>query len=129
MSAYGYDDEGEREHDCCDRCGSGSCPGSGSRGEDACTYRRPTQPPAPEHLAAMYEAVSDQQLTDRLALLVTESSRHYDSERRLLRAEIARRSSACAEPQCDGDTHFSGQRDPHTNEHLELGPCPLVGAR
>lgn len=46
MSAYGYDDEGEREHDCCDRCGRGSCPGSGSRGEDACTdHRRSPAPP------------------------------------------------------------------------------------
>lgn len=44
MSAYGYDDDGEREHDCCDRCGRGSCPGSGSRGEAACTetYRSRT---------------------------------------------------------------------------------------
>lgn len=37
--AYGFDDEGQREHDACDVCGSGSCPGSGSGGDDACTYR------------------------------------------------------------------------------------------
>lgn len=26
----------EREHDCCPRCGRGSCPGSGSLGWDGC---------------------------------------------------------------------------------------------
>lgn len=40
MPAYGFDDEGEREHDSCGVCGSGSCPGSGSGGDDACTYDR-----------------------------------------------------------------------------------------
>ena len=40
--AYGYDEDGQREHDACDVCGSGSCPGSGSGGDDACTYRCPT---------------------------------------------------------------------------------------
>ena len=40
MSAHGYDDDGEPVHDCCDRCGRGSCPGSGSQGQDACTEHR-----------------------------------------------------------------------------------------
>lgn len=38
MSELDYDPP-EREHDCCDRCGRGSCPGSGRGGEDACTWR------------------------------------------------------------------------------------------
>ena len=36
MTAYGYDEDGEREHDCCPRCGRGSCLGSGSLGWDGC---------------------------------------------------------------------------------------------
>ena len=54
--AYGFDDEGEREHDCCDVCGSGSCPGSGSGGDDACTYRRRPAPPLTPVEQAVVEA-------------------------------------------------------------------------
>lgn len=33
----------------------------------------------------------------------------------------------CPEPNCDGETHYSGQRDPHTNEDVEAGPCTHGG--
>ncbi len=31
---------------------------------------------------------------------------------------------ACADAACDGDMHYTGQRDPLTNEDIEAGPCP-----
>lgn len=56
--AYGYDDDGEREHDCCFTCGRGSCPGSGSRGEDACNahLRAPALSPAERAVVSRFEA-------------------------------------------------------------------------
>lgn len=35
----------------------------------------------------------------------------------------------CAEPSCDGETHYTGRRDPVTDEDVEAGPCPQAGAR
>jgi hypothetical protein len=77
-TAYAIDEAPEREHDCCDRCGRGSCPGSGSGGEDACKDRPPRR---------------------------------------------------CTEPSCDGETHYTGRRDPVTDEDVEAGPCPVWMAR
>lgn len=30
----------------------------------------------------------------------------------------------CLEHNCDGEIHYSGAKDPVTNEDVELGPCP-----
>jgi hypothetical protein len=30
----------------------------------------------------------------------------------------------CQEPNCDGELHFTGAKDPVTNEDAEAGPCP-----
>lgn len=33
-------------------------------------------------------------------------------------------AAECRAAQCDGDTHYSGQKHPETNEDIEVGPCP-----
>lgn len=40
-----------------------------------------------------------------------------------------RDTATCPARACDGETHYTGQRDPFTNEDVEAGPCPLAGAR
>jgi hypothetical protein len=30
----------------------------------------------------------------------------------------------CQEPNCDGELHYAGTKDPTTNEDVEAGPCP-----
>jgi hypothetical protein len=32
--------------------------------------------------------------------------------------------ATCLEPSCDGELHFTGAKDPVTNEDVEAGPCP-----
>jgi hypothetical protein len=35
--------------------------------------------------------------------------------------------ATCSEPSCSDGIHYSGRRDPITDEDLEAGPCPLWG--
>ena len=35
----------------------------------------------------------------------------------------------CPDASCDGDTHYTGRRDPGTDEDVEAGPCPLAVRR
>lgn len=39
-------------------------------------------------------------------------------------ANAAWYAAGCEQANCNGETHFTGQRDAGTNEDIEAGPCP-----
>jgi hypothetical protein len=37
--------------------------------------------------------------------------------------------ATCTDPSCSDGLHYSGRRDPVTDEDLEAGPCPVWAVR